>query len=346
MFRATLLIVLAGLLLGVVGWVAWDPTATTALEATAHLAKAQEMVRCLQSEGGLAWWSPRFLGGSPLATASGTLGTSLWVLWWSSFFGDLAGVQVAILSLVPIFGLTMFVFARRLCGNLKVATITSLVFMLSPSLWTKSSIGDLPSLCALVVLPLVCWSILRLAQAPSPLTGLLCGGFCALLAVTHSKAALLAAPGLLVFGLWALWKHRGLAAWLDGRVWGPALAAVVLLGIIPNLPSLREAGSAVLFEFGPLSGWQQTFSSKSGLHFFDRLGGVSGDFRGDFAVPNIAGATYLGVVPLLALATIAILRRRVFSGGCSDLASPFRVSAALALFCFWLSHGPFSIFSG
>ncbi len=346
MFRAPLLVFLAGLLLASVGWMAWDPAARPGLESSAHLAKAQDLGLSLRSERGLAWWSPNFLGGSALATNSGTFLTSLWLHFWTSFFGDRIGVQLAIFLLLPMCGLSMMVFARRLCGEAMIGTIVSFVYLLNPSLWTKTSIGDLPGLCALVVLPLVGWSILLLAQNPSRLSALIFGSLCALLALTHSKAALLSAPGLMVFGLWALWKFRGLAPWLEPRVWGSALAAILLLGVIPNLPSLREAGSAVLFEFGPLAGWQQTFSSKSALHFFDRLGMASADFRGDFAVPNIAGATYLGLVPLLALAALLILRQRLFSVEKARLSSTFRVSVALALFCFWLSHGPFSVFSG
>ncbi len=346
MFRAPLLILLAGLLLGALGWIASDPASTPSLEATAHLAKAQDLLGSLRSGGELAWWSPNFLGGSPLATNSGTLVTSIWLLFWSSLFGEGTGIKLAILGLIPLCGLSMFVFAFRVCGRGGIAAIVSLAYLLMPSLWTKAFIGDLPAVCALAVLPLVGWSILRLAQSPSPLSGLFCGVLCSLLSITHSKAALLAAPGLVVFGLWALWKYRGVAAWLVPRVWGPLLLAIFLLGVVPNLPSLREAGSAVLFEFGPLSGWQQTFSSKSALHFFDRLGNASRDFRGDFAVSNIAGATYLGLVPLLAFASVVVFRRRVVSGRNAELVSAFRVSGALALFCFWLSHGPFSVFSG
>ncbi len=346
MFRAPLFILLAGLLLAVAGWVSWDSTTTSSLEATAHLAKAQDLSKALQSAGGVAWWSPNFMGGSPLATNSGTIMTSLWVMFWSVLFGEGAGIRLAILSLIPLCGLSMFVFANRISGRAGISTIVSVVYLLNASLWTKASIGDFPSICAMVVLPLVGWSILRLAQNPSPLSGFFCGALCSLLAVTHSKAALLAAPGLMVFALWALWKYRGVAAWIDPRVYVPSLLGILLLGIVPNLPSLREAGSSVLFEFGPLSAWQQTFSSKSGLHFFDRLGEASVNFRGDFAVSNIAGATYLGLIPLLALATVLILRRRIFSTAGAELVSAFRVSASLALFCFWLSHGPFSVFSG
>jgi dolichol-phosphate mannosyltransferase len=346
MFRAHFLVLLAGLLLAVVGWMSWSPEATPSLESAAHLAKAKDLIMSLRSEGGLAWWSPSFLGGSPLVTNSGTLLASLWVYFWASVFGDLDGVRLAIFLLLPVCGLTMLVFAGRVCGQPLMATLVALVYVLNPSLWTKVSMGDFPGLLALAVLPLVGWSILFLAQNPSPLSGALCGFLCSLLAVTHSKAALLAAPALVVFGLWALWKYRGVASWLQPRVWVPGVVAVFLLGVVPNLPSLREAGSAVLFEFGPLGGWQQTFSSKSALHFFDRLGMASTDFRGDFAVSNIAGATYLGLVPLLALAAVLILRNRFFNLEAARLASAFRVSFALALFCFWLSHGPFSVFSG
>jgi len=346
MFRAHCLVFLAGVLLAVMGWMSWSAGTTPSLESAAHLAKARDLVMSLRSEGGVAWWSPAFLGGSPLVTNSGTLLSSLWVYFWASVFGDLQGVQLAVFLLLPLCGFTMLVFAGRVCGQPLMATIVALVYMLNPSLWTKVSLGDFPGLFALAVLPLVGWSILFLAQNPSPLSGLLCGLLCSLLAVSHSKAALLAAPGLLVFGLWALWKYCGLAAWLQPRVWVPAVVAFFLLGVVPNLPSLREAGSAVLFEFGPLEGWQQTFSSKSALHFFDRLGMTTADFRGDFAVKNIAGATYLGLVPLLALTAVLILRKRFFTFEMVRLASAFRVSVALALFCFWLSHGPFSVFTG
>lgn len=346
MFRAYFLVLLVGLLLAVMGWMSWSPEATPSLESAAHLAKAKDLVMSLRSEGGLAWWSPSFLGGSPLVTNSGTLVASLWAYFWASAFGDLHVIQLAVFLLLPLCGFSMLVFARRVCGQPLMATIAALVYLLNPSLWTRISAGDFPGLLALAVLPLVGWSILFLAQNPSPLSGLLCGLLCSLLAVTHSKAALLAAPGLVVFGLWSLWKYRGVAAWIQPRVWVPGGVAIFLLGVVPNLPSLREAGSAVLFEFGPLGGWQQTFSLKSALHFFDRLGMTSADFRGDFAVSNIAGATYLGLVPLLALAAILILRKKFFTFEMARLASAFRVSVALALFCFWLSHGPFSVFSG
>jgi dolichol-phosphate mannosyltransferase len=262
-------------------------------------------------------------------------------------FGPAAGIKLAILICIPIASGGMFLLARRFVKKEREALIAAVAYVMASSLWMRAlAVEHVVVVLAMAVFPMVCWSILRLAQNPNLLSAFLCAVICSALSLIYSKAALMAVPGLLALSLWLLWKYHGLASWMPAKIWMPLAGGLVLLAVVPNLPSLREAGSAALFEFGPLTGWQQSFSSKSALHFFDRLGGVSADFRGDFAATTAAGAYYLGIIPILCLALVLVFRRRLFAQASPGMVSAFRVSASLALFCYWLSHGPFSVFSG
>ncbi|MCX7868915.1 MAG: hypothetical protein N2322_03095, partial [Terrimicrobiaceae bacterium] len=337
---------LGGLALAAAAWVVWAPLPLSSQEAAANAAKAADFFAGWLGGGGVGWWSPNFLGGTSLAPLWGTFFTSAWLQLWVAAFGAGAGAKLAMLACVPLAALAMRGFVKALSGCELAAALAGLAYASAPGLWMRiMGFEHVVVVCALAVLPLVCWSVLRLVERPTAWSALACAAAFSALALTYSKAALVALPGLGLFGLWGLWKHCGLAAWLRPRVGGVLVAGVLLLGVLPNLPALRESGFAALFEFGPLEGWKQSFSSKSAIHFLDRLGVVSAGFRGDFAPTTAAGGYFPGVAPLLFLALAVVLWPRVVERA-REFETPLRLSLGLGLFMFWLSHGPFSVLSG
>jgi dolichol-phosphate mannosyltransferase len=239
------------------------------------------------------------------------------------------------------------VFVACLSGDRWAAAVAGLAYGFAPSLLLRMFlVFDLSAVLGMALLPWCCLGVWMMVRHPSALSALgAAAGFSAL-AVTNLYAALLAVPALAAFGLWGLWKQGGVASWVPRRVWMTALGGILLLGVLPNTPLLRESGSLAHHDFGPIEGWRQTFATKSALHWFDRLGGLSSDYRADFAATTAAGGYYPGVFPLLVVALALVFRRRVLAGPRGDLFPFLRLAAGMALFCNWLSHGPFSVLSG
>lgn len=345
--RTAVFSLLAGLIVALIGWLAWSPYEASSQEALANWAKAEDLLQTIRAEGLPSLWSRAFQGGLPLATSSGTFLTSAVLAFWVSLFGASIGVKLALLMCLPLAALTMGLFARSFLGREDLAVLSALAYALSPALWVRMlGVEHVVVVLAMALLPLAAWGILSLARRPSALAAFLAALSCSLVTLAYSKSAIVAMPGFFVFGVWAVWKHSGVAPWLRPAVWGGALVTLAVLAVVPNLPALRESGFAVLFEFGPLEGWRQAFSSKSGLHFLDRLGALSANFRGDFAPTTGAGASYLGGIPLLALMLVFVFQKKIFSVQRPVVISAFRVSVGVGLFCFWLSHGPFGVLSG
>jgi len=346
MRRFLLLIAMAVLITGVLAFI-WLPLPLSSQEGVANAAKAADFFQGMLQAGGLIWWTPSFMGGVPLASSWTFIVTSAWIWMWTNGFGLLVGTKLAVLVCLPVAAGTMYWFARTATGSSLAAFIAGLTYFLSPSLWMRlASVEHIVVVCAMAVIPLVGLAILHLSRSPRTFASLLAAAACSLLLLTYGKAAILMAPSLLIFTLWALWKNCGLAPWLSPRVVWPLLIGLVLLGLLPALPSLRETQFAALFDFGPLSAWQHSFSSKSALVGLDRMQALSSGFRGDFAASTGAGGAYLGLIPLLLCGAVLIWRKNLLAGYNQPLPSTFRIGAALALFSFWLSCGPYSVLTG
>jgi dolichol-phosphate mannosyltransferase len=348
MNRAFLLVIAFCCLLGALGWMAWEPFPYSSQEGTANLAKADDWFRGMQEAGGFAWWSPNFQGGTSLVPLFGTFLTSAWLWMWVQALGMAAGIKFAMLACIPLAGASAFLLVRRLAGVDSMAFFGGVFYSLAPALWIRMlGVEHVVVVVGMALMPLACWAVFRLLQHPSVLSALLCAVACGLLALSYSKVAVLAAPVLAGLMLWGFWKHCGIAGWLKPRVGGTLIGGTFVLVALPNFPAARESGFAALFEFGPMAGWREAFASKSALQFFDRLGVISEGFRGDFAASTAAGAYYLGLVPLLALAVVLILRERIeASEGGERGFSILRLSLGLGFFAYWMSHGPFSVLSG
>jgi len=335
--------VLAGAMLAVCGWFAWSPYEFSSQEGIANYAKADDWFRHFPG-----WWSGSFQGGTSLAPLWGTLLSSLWLWVCVQVFGLAVGIKISMLACVPLAAGTMFLFARRLVGREDVAFCTAVFYALLPSLWMRIFfVEHVVVVCALALLPLMCWSIVGFVREPKTRTALVAAMYCSLLALVYVKTALLAAPVLAVFALGLFWNERHLFHSNVKRVLSSLAVlgvSLFLLGVLPNLPALREARFVAMFEFGPLVGWQHTFCSKSALQFFDRLGGITASCQPSFAASTGLGGQYLGALVLIALAGGLIWRKRIFST--PRLEKAFRAMLALGLFSFWLSFGPYNVLMG
>jgi dolichol-phosphate mannosyltransferase len=345
MRNAFFLTLLAGLAGGVFVWRASYGVASETGEALALLAKAREFFGIVGHGGG--WWSPAFLGGTALGAAVGDIGAMAWVWLFAGVFGVDAGLPLALAVCVPLAAVGAFGFLACLSGDRLAAAVAGLAYGFAPSLLLRIFlVFDLPAVLGMALLPWCCLAVWVMVRHPSALSAAgAAAGFSAV-AITSVHVALLAVPALVAFALWGLWKHGGVASWVPRRVWMTALGGVLLLGVLPSTPLLRESTSLAHHDFGPLEGWRQTFATKSALHWFDRLGGLSSDYRGDFAATTAAGGYYPGVIPLLVVALVLAFRRRVLTGPRANLFPLLRLTAGMGLFSSWLSHGPFSVLSG
>jgi hypothetical protein len=123
---------------------------------------------------------------------------------------------------------------------------------------------------------------------------------------------------------------------------GVVVGVVFFLAAVPNLPSIREIGFLAMFELGPFEGWQQAFSAKSALSWFDRGGLLGEGMDSGFAPTTLNGGTYLGFVAGAVLA-VGFLRGSLHENLAGRSA---RLLLAIALGLFWLSFGPRSVLGG
>jgi len=336
-----LTLALAVVFLSVLG-AAWLHQSPSGMEMLAHVAKARDYLAGALSVGGIPWWTPQFLHGMSLAPAISDLGTGLWLLLWASLGGVFAGPKIAGLLCLLGGSLAMFAFARRLAGCGWAAAACALGYLLAPSLSVRlAGVEHMNFVVAFALLPLVFLGVLHLFECPSPLSGLICGMACAALILASVKAAALALPILVAFGVWA-WIARG-----RGLPVAALLAAFVvtfLLGVLPNLPVLREVGFAAMFDNAPFAAWQQAFSTKSALFWLDR-GRLFTQGMPDTAVPGASdGSYYLGVISLGVFIFLLLPARSLLYS--DPIGRLCRVFLALSLLAFWFSFGPRSVLGG
>lgn len=336
--------------LSILAALAWGKP--TNQELLANAAKALDFWQGFRSVGGWPWWTPNYLGGTSLAPAWGFMVVNVWLLLWTSLLGVSLGSLCALLLCLPIAAATSFVFIRDWTQSASAATIGALLYLASPSLWIRiAGVEHLVVVVALAVLPLAFLGVLRMVRAPTGWSGLFAGAGLALLALTYSKAAILALPFLVVFWACATVQHRTLRSQWSSPVRTGFMAGAFFLGVLPLLPSLREAGTFVFFEHGPFSGWQTTFSLKSAMQLLDRMGALSEGYAPAFAASTGIGGFYLGSMLVGALLFAWVfwkwnpVSHRLNGEDASRIPSGvFTVSAGAVLLGVWLAAGPRSVF--
>jgi dolichol-phosphate mannosyltransferase len=344
MLRYFVVALLVSLAMAFAGWHAWEPLGLSSGQSPAFAAKGQ--VLCDRGFS-IFDWSAGFQNGQPgSADLPAFLSTLL-----AGRVSSLAGVsalKLIFLACIPGAACSAFLLIHSLSGNRWAACVGAIFYAASGSLGISIFLTEnFSHALFFAVFPFVFLALWRMQLNPSVLSALLAGMSIAGLSLVDARLMPVVLPGFVAFVLWGFWKRGGVSSWFSGGAVPPFLAALGVLGVLPLLPAWRESILAAGFEFGPMAGWREAFASKSALQFFDRLGVISEGFRGDFAASTAAGAYYLGLVPLLALAVVLILRERIeASEGGERGFSILRLSLGLGFFAYWLSHGPFSVLTG
>ena len=328
-------------LLGVAG-AAWLRQPVSDHELLASFAKTQDFLAAAKSVGGLPWWSPMFMQGTSLA-ASWSFMVANAVMWaFSVPLGFLVGPKLAVLAMMFFGAAGVFLFLRRFTGDDLCAGIGGFLFLLCPSLLTRAAgYEHFVAVCSMALLPWTFLALLVFFRGPGIRTALLAALSFAATSLAYGKTGAMALPVLLAFSAAEYFGRPRESRPRTGLLLGAA-SAFVLLAVIPNLPALREARFATMFEFSPFDGWQIAFSTKSALGWIDRGGWLTKGIDGAFAPTTGNGGTYLG------LGVFAVFVAALFLGTFHD--SPEGRKArrffALALLSFWLSFGPKGVLGG
>lgn len=306
-------------------------------ELTANFAKAGDFFRGLQSVGAWPWWSPMFLQGTSLATAWSVMASNLLLLAGAGMFGFLAGPKIATGFCLLAGAAGMWAFLREWSGNKSAARLGGVLFLCNSSLLTRAAAFEhFVVVASMAALPWVLWALAVFSANGTRRNAVVLGVCFSALALAYGKTALMAAPLLAAFALTEYFSRPRGSRPGAGPI-ALAGAVVLVLAVVPNLPALREAGFAAMFEFGPFEAWQRAFSTKSALSWFDRGGLLGEGMDSGFAPTTGNGGTYLGILAGLVLAT-KLLR--------NSLDRLARRLLALALVSFWLSFGPRSVVGG
>jgi hypothetical protein len=336
-----LILLVPAILLAVIG-AAWLRQPVSDHELLAGFAKSQDFLAAAKSVGGLPWWSPMFMQGSSLA-ASWTHMVANVAMWAFSIpLGFLAGPKVAILLTMAMGSVGVFLFLRNFVADDLIAGIGAVLFVLCPSLLTHAAgYEHFATVCAMALLPWAFLAALVFFRHPGIRTSLLPAIAFSALTLADERTGVMALPALLIFSATEYFRcPRGSRPRSGLFVW--TVSAVLLLAVVPMLPSLRERGFMAMFEFSPFRGWQYAFSTKSALGWVDRGGWLTQGIDGGYAPTTGNGGTYLG------LGIFAIFTAALFLGTFheSPAGRKARLFLVLALFTFWLSFGPKGVLGG
>jgi len=160
--------------------------------------------------------------------------------------------------------------------------------------------------------------------------------------MTFTKLAVSFAPLALFFSVYLMVIDLGgRRAFLNGLF--RAFCMLIPLAVIPLLPTLREMQWLALFKFDPFDAWQQSFSLKSLVSWFDRGNvlqqGMPPGFTSDL------GGFYVGILAL-AVGFFAWWRASkntksaTSASGDYSLLRVLKVIFGMLLFVSWMSAGP------
>ena len=192
------------------------------------------------------------------------------------------------------------------------------------------------------MIPVAFRSILVFLEQRNAWSAILCATGNSLLVLAYAKIAVLVLPLLAVFALWA-WIVRAHFNAPPGRNVFLCFGIFLILGGLPNLPSLRETRFIAKFDFGPFAGWQKSYSAESVLSWMDRESRLTGA-RVSAQSEVRANPSYLGIAGLACATGLFFFRRRA-AWQTSD-ATVFRLFVALTFLAHWLGLGVNTALSG
>ena len=324
----------------VLGW-GWLATGPSSQELLANYAKAKDLANLIWENKGFAWWSPNYLGGASTAPLAGTALTMFW-MWLGGIFGNpVVGGKLMGFAALLVSGLFMAVFIKRLTGDDRAGWIAAFLYALGPQAALRLAGNEhMPVIFCMPYPPLIGWALLEIATRSSGRGIFVLAISTAAMSLTFNKIAAVFGPIALGLAIWLHFQYRSKTMPLiKGCL--TAVGVWLLIGVLPQLPGLREAGQMTLFSTDPLLGWQSSFSIKAPLSWFDRGGFLLQGMPGNFTVED--GGFYLGAVLVVAVALAVEMRRR---GSPSPLDASIRIFLGLLLLIHWFSLGPRSGLGG
>jgi len=322
-------------------FVGWLGNGASNQELLANYAKSKDLLDLMVANKGFAWWTPNYLGGAPTAPLAGTALTMFWLVLGGAFTEPVLGCKFLGFLSLSVSGLLMFAFIRRFTGDSRAGWIAAFLYALGPQAALRLAGNEhMPVVFCMPYPPLIGWALLDIATRNSGRGVVILAMAVAAMSLTFNKITAVFAP--VALGL-AVWLHFRYPHKTMPLVRGCLIAGFIFifLGILPQLPGLREAGRMTLFSADPLLGWQSSFSIKAPISWFDRGGLLMQGMPGTFTVDE--GGFYLGIIVVIATAFALEVRRR---GSESSLDSPLKLFIALFLLVQWFSLGPRTGFEG
>jgi dolichol-phosphate mannosyltransferase len=340
---ALALLVINCLFVGVLGsfWLQQPPSNQ---ELLANYAKAADYANAAASVHGMPWWTPSYLQGCSLAFLSLGALTNLALFTGALAAGPYFGVKLAALAFLFLCPLTMFSFIRRLCpGSGWRAFSCGAAYLFAPAILLRlGHVEHVANVLAFAMIPVAFWSILVFIEERNAWSAILCATGNSLLVLAYAKIAVLILPLLAVFALWA-WIVRAHFNAPPGWSVFLCFGIFLILGALPNFPSLRETRFIAKFDFGPFAGWQKSYSAESVLSWMDRENRLTGA-RVPAQSEIRANSSYLGIAGLACATGLFFFRRRAV-WQTSD-ATVFRLFVALTFLAHWLGLGVNTALSG
>lgn len=286
------------------------------------------------------WWIGDFLGGfSGVAMLSYSASLLPYAL-LSGFLPDVEAFKIGGLLLLGLGALSARTFGIEFTHCRWTGSLIGLLYFSSAQLLMRLGWQEhMTIVTTFPLIPLTFWAMLRLSTTGAVKEALLLAlSFSATLLCWSKMGATLAVP-LAGFALW-LFVSRSDARprLIRGAMW--AIPSIVVLGVLPLLPLLREFRWMTVFELGPFAGWQSMYSVKSAASWLDRGGDFFGKLPAMLSIDR--GGYYLGVLQLLSVMGVVAVtwKNRV------SIPAGFRAMLVLTLVMFWISFGPRSVIQG
>ena len=323
------------------GWLSQTPSQE---ELYSDAGRFYAELRNMFAGGHINWWTPDFMQGSSasqyfLVMVPLALGNLLTLM-----FGDpAAGKVLGLLSLLGA-GIATFFFARKLTGSSWIGFLGGAFYVLNAQILLRiASFEHIGNVLAYAFLPLVLLALLRLAEDGSWRSSFLLAASAGAMMLSYTKMALMFLPVAGAFYVWLLFdKSERRVQLIRGSLVAGALLGVMVLPLL--LPLTREYQWVAAFSFDNFAGWQQAFSMKSFISVLDRANGLLAQMRPDFVADR--GQFYFGLVTIFCMAAVLWWARGQREWLQTRNGVLLRLFLGMTLLALWLSHGPYSAFTG
>ena len=294
------LFVITCLFVGLLGssWLRQPPSNQ---ELLANYAKVADYVNATASLRGLPWWTPSYLQGcSSVFVSSVKLSrTSLFSRGWSRGRSTRRSETRPRFLPFLLCPLTMFAFVRRLCPvSGWTAFSCGAAYLFAPAILLRlGHVEHIANVLAFAMIPIAFLGVLVFLELRNAWSAVLCAVANAVLVLSYAKIAVLVFLLLLaVFALW-VWATRAHFSPPPTRNILLCVGIFLILGALPNFPSLRETRFIANFDFGPFAEWQKNYSAESALSWMDRESRLT-EARAPAQSEVRTNSSYLGIAGL------------------------------------------------